>query len=85
MLLSYVNYYSGMKRGFNKYGNVGEDEDSFSEQSNHTNQNRAPFNLISQFANLSPGNSGFSDNMIITLFQIVEQQSQALQGLMTKV
>lgn len=77
-----------MKRGFNKYGNVGgDDEDSFSEHSNQQNQGQSPFNfnLINQFANFSPGNNGFSDNMIITLFQIVEQQSQALQSLMSKV
>jgi hypothetical protein len=33
---------------------------------------------------LTPG-SGFSEGIIVTLFQIVEQQSQALQALMGKV
>lgn len=39
---------------------------------------------MNQFANFTPG-SGFSEGMIVTLFQIVEQQSQALQALMGKV
>jgi hypothetical protein len=43
------------------------------------------YNLINQFASFSPGSNGYSDTMVITLFQIVEQQSQALQSLMRKV
>jgi len=43
------------------------------------------YNLINQFANFSPGSNGYSDTMVVTLFQIVEQQSQALQSLMRKV
>ena len=39
---------------------------------------------MNQFAYLTPG-SGFSEGMIVTLFQIVEQQSQALKALMGKV
>lgn len=42
------------------------------------------YSLINQFASFSPSN-GFSDGIIMTLFQVVEQQSRALQELMEKV
>jgi hypothetical protein len=80
-----------MKKGFNKYDNMGGEEDSNSEPSNpptpNNNHNHQPqnYSMINQFANFSPGSNGFSDTMIVTLFQIVEQQSQALQSLMRKV
>lgn len=75
-----------MKKGFNKYGsNMGDDEDSFSDGSNQPNPNQPPLNLMNQLSNFAPGNNGFNDTMIVTLFQIVEQQSQALQSLMSKV
>lgn len=75
-----------MKRGFNKYGNIDEEEESPSEPSNQPTPNQvSSYSMINQFTNFSPGNNGFSDTMIMTLFQIVEQQSQALQSLMRKV
>ncbi len=82
--MEHINFIR-MKRGFNKYGNVGEDDDSFSDSNNQPNQNQPTFNLMNQLSNFSAGNNGFSDTMIVTLFQIVEQQSQALQSLMSKV
>ena len=51
------------------------------------NQDQQPmtnYSLLNQFTNFSPSN-GFNDNMVLTLFQVVEQQTQALQSLMTKV
>ena len=72
-----------MRRGFNRYGNDGQEESQ--EDPNH-NQNGASqnMNIVNQFAGFSPTN-GFSDGMIMTLFQVVEQQSRALQSLMEKV
>lgn len=73
----FIIYFEGrMKRGFNKYGNE-EQEESHSE-SNNQNIPSLNFNLINQFASFSPSN-GFSDGIIMTLFQVVEQQSRALQ------
>ena len=73
-----------MRRGFNKFGNSG-DEESASNPSHQQNSNQINYSMINQLSNFSPGNGGFSDTMIVTLFQIVEQQSQALQSLMRKV
>lgn len=72
-----------MRRGFNRYGNEGHD-DSQEDPNDHQGGGSHNFNLVNQFAGFSPTN-GFSDGMIMTLFQVVEQQSRALQALMEKV
>jgi len=75
-----------MKRGFNRYGDNGE-ESSHSDQGDNNQLNgfsNLNFGLINQFANINVGSS-LSEGIIMTLFQIIEQQSQALQGLMGKV
>lgn len=72
-----------MRRGFNLYGNEGQ-ESSQEEPNDHQGGGSLNYNLVSQFAGFSP-NNGFSDGMIMTLFQVVEQQSRALQALMEKV
>lgn len=60
------------KSGFNRYpSNMGDEEDSFSDPSNQPNQNHPQFNLMNQLSNFAPGNNGFNDTMIVTLFQIV--------------
>lgn len=74
-----------MKKGFNRYEN-GEEE-SPSESASPAPPPTFPalnFGLASQYAAFS-GGSGYSEGMIMTLFQIVEQQSRALQALMGKV
>lgn len=72
-----------MRRGFNRYGNEGQD-DSQDSPNDHQSGGSHNFNLVNQFTGFSPSN-GFSDGMIMTLFQVVEQQSRALQSLMEKV
>lgn len=72
-----------MRRGFNRYGNDGQEE-SHDDPNDHQNGQSHSMNIVNQFASFSPGN-GFSDGMIMTLFQVVEQQSRALQALMEKV
>lgn len=74
-----------MKKGFNRYEN-GEEE-SPSESASPAPPPTFPalnFGLASQYAAFS-GGSGYSEGMVMTLFQIVEQQSRALQALMGKV
>lgn len=70
-----------MRRGFNKYSQNDEDE---SRSDNPSEQGRSLNNLGFPFPSLS-GQSSLSEGMIVTLFQVVEQQSRALQALMGKV
>ncbi len=72
-----------MRRGFNRYGNDGQEE-SHNDPNDQNGGGSNNFNLINQFAGFAP-NNGFGDGMIMTLFQVVEQQSRALQSLMEKV
>jgi hypothetical protein len=72
-----------MRRGFNRYSNDGQEE-SHNDPNDQNGGGPHNFNLTNQFAGLAP-NDGFGDSMIMTLFQVVEQQSRALQALMEKV
>ena len=88
---------SSMKRGFNPY-DQHEQESSSSEPAPPTpnpqpNLNPAmyqqfgtfpPQNGMPMFAPNAPQNP-MNDNLVMSLFQIVEQQSRALQSLMAKV
>lgn len=68
-----------MKRGFNRYS---EHEQEESSQNDPNNPNPFPILNNALFSQLPPGNS---EALVMALFQIVEQQSRALQGLIAKV
>jgi hypothetical protein len=78
-----------MRRGFNKYS---QNEDDESRSENPSEQGRSLTNLsFLPFANLPTStptlsaSSSLGEGIMLTLFQVVEQQSMALQALMTKV
>jgi hypothetical protein len=75
-----------MRRGFNKYSQNGEEESPSENLEDQNPQGIGSMNygMVSQFAQFGSG-AGYNDGMMVTLFQIVEQQSRALQSLVAKV
>ena len=64
-----------MKRGFNKFNSLDEDDSSITDNNNgnasHNQPQNRNYSMINQVTNFSPNSNGFSDAMILNLFQIV--------------
>lgn len=73
-----------MRRGFNRYPQNGEEESHSENPEENPLFNPLGFGMLNQFPSFS-SNGSASEGIIVSLFQIVEQQSRALQAMVGKV